>query len=128
MDELKTGVFEISTNYNELWMDWQEELAAIDLERRARTAIQELQRPGVPYVTCLYPVEKRGDKLVLSGFCVLAKWEDCEIGEACAMPFPFSGSLEGVRRKWPSDDYYNRFEFVYENKNHEAIYIYRRIR
>lgn len=73
MDEIKTGVFEISTAFNDFWQDWQIELAKEDLKRRARTAMDKIMREGVPYTTCLHPAEKRGDKLVLTGFCVLAQ-------------------------------------------------------
>jgi len=126
MDKFETGVFEISTAFNDFWQDWQVGLAEADLIQRATRAMYATQRLGVPYVTCLYPVEKKDGKLVLRGFCALAQWEDCEVGEACAMPFPLSGSLQGVRREW-QDDYYDRFEFVYDNNHHEVIYIYRRV-
>ena len=82
MDDIKTGTFEISTAFNEFWQDWQVELAKEDLKRRARTACERVQRDGVPYVTCLYPIEKRDGKLTLKGFFTLLWWGDCEIGEA----------------------------------------------
>ena len=92
MDEIKTGVFEISTTWNDFWKDWQLELAKEDLRRRARAAMDKIMREGVPYVTCLRPAGKRGDKLVLIGFCVLASWADCEVGEACYVTSAGSGS------------------------------------
>lgn len=121
MDEIKTGAFEISTGWNDFWRDWQVELAEEDLKRRARAAMDKIMRDGVPYVTCLYPVEKRNGKLVLTGFCVLAQCEDCEIGEAAVRDW----------KTWRDriEDYDGKvFELeAHTDRHSNPIYIYRRI-
>jgi len=120
MDELKTGAFEISTNYNEFWTDWQLELAKEDLKRRARTAMEKIQREGVPYVSCLYPITRKDHKLALVGFFVLASWTDCEVGEAVYIEDGHNGSVWAVIGRI----------FDLEAQHTEGpynIYIYRRI-
>lgn len=121
MDEIKTGVFEISTKASEFWTDWQLELAKDDLKRRARAAMDKIMRDGVPYVTCLYPVEEKNGKLVLTGFCVLAQYEDCEIGEAAVRDW-----MTGRDR---IEDYDGKaFELEADTDRHnDPIYIYRRV-
>ena len=122
MDEIKTGVFEISTTWNDFWKDWQLELAKEDLRRRARAAMDKIMREGVPYVTCLYPPIERDGNLVLSGFCALALWEDCEPYEAVFLDWD-SLDLEWIQKE------YDR-KFALENKiriRGDQIYIYRRV-
>lgn len=122
MDDIKTGVFEISTARNEFWQDWQLELAQKDLKRRARTAMDEIMRNGAPYVTCLYPVEEKNGKLVLRGFVALALWEDCEIGECVFLDWD-NLDLDWIRQE------YNR-DFALEDRwriRGDQIYIYRRV-
>jgi hypothetical protein len=121
VDEIKTGVFEISTTWNDFWKDWQLELAKEDLRRRARTAMDKIMRDGVPYVTCLYPVKEGGGKLVLTAFCVLAQYEDCEIGDAAVCDW-----MTGRDR---IKDYDGRaFELeAHTDRHNDPIYIYRRV-
>lgn len=121
MDEIKTGVFEISTARNDFWKDWQLELAKEDLRRRARAAMDKIMRDGVPYVTCLYPSKRKGDKLVLTGFLALALWEDCEVSEAVFLDWD-SLDLEWIKKQ------YGR-SFVLESRqkiSDNETYIYRR--
>ena len=120
MDEIKTGVFEISAAYNDFWQDWQVELAKEDLKRRAKAAMDKIMREGVPYVTCLYPAEKRGDKLVLTGFCVLAQSKDCEVGEAVFTDIYIENS-------WMHDDHTKGFAWAMHPPQKKDICIYRRI-
>lgn len=124
MDKFETGVFEISTQIHDFLKDWQEELAKKELERRARAAMQELQRPGVPYVTCVYPAFKRDGKLVLLGWIALALWEDCEVGECVFLDddltdFDYIARECGVK-----------FEYDASTWRHgdKEVYIYRRMR
>lgn len=122
MDVIKTGVFQISTGYNEFWTEWQEQLAKEDLKRRAKAAMDKIMRDGVPYVTCLYPVKIEGNKLVLDGFVLLALWEDCEIGEAVFLDWD-SLDLEWIKKQ------YGR-SFVLESRrkiSDNETYIYRRV-
>lgn len=121
MDETKTGMLEISTAKNDFWTDWQLCLAKDDLKRRARAAMDKIMRDGAPYVTCLYPVEEKNGKLVLTAFCVLAQYEDCEIGEATV-------------RYWKTgrdriEDYDGKaFELeAHTDRHNDPIYIYRRV-
>jgi len=121
VDVIKTGVFEISASRNEFWTDWQLELAKEDLKRRARTALEMVQRDGVPYTTCLYPTAERDGKLVLKGFCVLTQHEYCDIGEATVRDW-----MTGRDR---IEDYDGKvFELEAHTSRHwDPIYIYRRI-
>jgi hypothetical protein len=121
MDKFETGVFEISVSVSDLLMDWQVDLAKEELVRRANTAINAMQWPGVPYVTCLYPVTQDEGKLRITGFCVLAQWQDCEIGEATV-------------RDWKLDrdtiEHHDGKLFKLEahtDRHSNPIYIYRRI-
>lgn len=82
MDVLETGTFEISASTNDFLTEYQQLLAKEELLRRARMALERIQRSGVPYVTCFYPIERQGDKLVLKGFCAVALWSMCEVNEA----------------------------------------------
>lgn len=82
MDVLETGTFEISTSTNDFLTEYQQFIAKEELLRWARMALERIQRSGVPYVTCFYPVEKRDDKLILKGFCAVALWSMCEVNEA----------------------------------------------
>lgn len=136
MDNIQTGVFEISTKYNEFWKDWQEDLAGEELRRRARVAMERIQRPGTPYMVCLYPVERREDRLVLIGFCVLAKWEDCKPGEACTDdPIYSLGGLFDNRFKLEAYSlgglFNNRFKlepWSLPHRHEYEIRIYRRVK
>lgn len=121
MDDIKTGVFEISTACNDFWQDWQLELAKEDLKRRARTAMDKVMRDGVPYTTCLYPIVERDGKLVLKGFCVLTQHEYCDIGEATVRDW-----MTGRDR---IEDYVGKvFELEAHTSRHwDPIYIYRRV-
>lgn len=121
MDEIRTGPFEISTAYNDLWKDWQVELAKEDLRRRARMAMEKIMRDGVAYTVCLYPVTREAQWMRLTGLCVIAQWQDCEVGEAC---YFFSGQIREMR------DGYKHYGFDLEaifNRGACTIYIYRRI-
>lgn len=120
MDEIKTGVFEISTAFNDFWQDWQIELAKEDLKRRARTAMDKIMRDGVPYTTCLYPIVEKDSKLVLIGFCVLTQHEYCDIGEATVRARPGRDRIEDHDGK--------AFELEARTRRHrDTIYIYRRV-
>ena len=120
MDDIETGVFEISTTYNDFWQDWQIELAKEDLKRRARTAMDKIMRDGVPYTTCLYPIVEKDSKLVLTGFCVLTQHEYCDIGEATARGWTGRDRIEDYDGK--------AFEREARTIRHrDTIYIYRRV-
>ena len=129
MDDIKTGVFEISTACNDFLQDWQVELAKEELKRRARTAIERVQRDGVPYVTCLYPIEKKDGKLVLDGFCLVSHWRSCEVGEACFYDDCFSDATVSYadRAMLKIRD----SEIIFEHNSFPfrgfPIYIYRRV-
>jgi hypothetical protein len=128
MDKFETGVFEISTAFSDFYQPWQEELAKEDLKRRARTACERVQRDGVPYVTCLYPVEKKDGKLVLKGFVALAQWQDCEIGEAVFTQIHKDTPFACIDWLWTGDDACLRFhKEASTNRNDYSIEIHRRI-
>jgi len=120
MDDIKTGTFEISTAFNEFWQDWQLELVKEELKRRARTAMEKIQREGVPYVSCLYPITRKDHKLALVGFFVLASWTDCEVGEAVYIEDGHNGSMWALTGQ--------RFELeAYTDRHSYPIYIYTRV-
>ena len=128
MDDIKTGAFEISTAFNEFWQDWQVELAKEDLKRRARTACERVQRNGVPYVTCLHPIEKKDGRLTLKGFFVLAEWEDCEIGEAMFTQIHKDTPFACIDWLWLNNDMCRRFhKEASTSRNDYSIEIHRRI-
>jgi len=128
MDEIKTGAFEISTGWNDFWQDWQLELAKEDLKRRARTAMDKIMRDGVPYTTCLYPIKKKDNKLVLDGYCLVSYWQSCDVGEACFYDDCFGDATIGSTYTPKIQN----SEFVFKHssfpfRGFPIIYIYRRV-
>ena len=123
MDVLTTGMFEISASTNDFLTEYQQLLAQRDLLRRAQVALERIQRSGVPYVTCFYPVERQGDKLVLKGFCAVALWEDCEVNEAVFLDW------DNLDLEWLKERYDKEFVLIEVIRIREdQIYIYRRIK
>ena len=133
MDEIRTGVFEISTAWNDFWKDWQVELAKEDLKRRAKAAMDKIMRDDVSYCTCLYPAFKEGNRLVLGGYCVVTQIYDCEVGEACVYNYWLPNLEQQLYQDGPSNSNLMLFDgdgvIIYHDGagGGYPLHIYRRI-
>ena len=119
--EPTTGFFEISVPAKLSLSNWKLEKTRESMRRHAMTIFADIQTPGAAYVFCMYPVTEERGLMILRGFCALAQWQDCGVGDAYCCNYDRGEVIISDGRVFRLEDK------TIEHQHYDQIYIYRRL-